>query len=118
MIAAIGHLAEFQPQREKVSDYLECVSLYVKLNGVAEGKQVAVLLTAIGGEIYTLLTSLLSPEKPRDKRLHRNNCSFKSTFQAQTSHNHRAISFSQMAADTERNHSRVRGRNEIPCKYV
>ena len=40
---------------------------YFEVNGVAEDKQVAVLLTAIAGETYTLLTSLLSPEKPCDK---------------------------------------------------
>ena len=61
MTAALGHFSEFQPQREKVSDYLERVSLYFKANGVAEDKQVAVLLTAIGGETYTLVTSMLSP---------------------------------------------------------
>ena len=67
MTATIGQLSEFQPQREKVSDYLERVSLYFEANDVAEDKQVAVLLTAIGGETYALLTSLLSPAKPRDK---------------------------------------------------
>ena len=50
-----------------MSDYLERVSLYFVANGVAEERQVAVLLTAIGGEMYTLLTSLLSPAKPRDQ---------------------------------------------------
>ena len=37
------------------------------MNRVGKNKQVAVLLTAIGGETYTLLTSLLSPAKPCDK---------------------------------------------------
>ena len=60
-------MAEFQPQKEKVSDYLECLSLYFVANEVAKGKEVAVLLTAIGGETYALLTSLLSLAKPRDK---------------------------------------------------
>lgn len=64
---AIGHLSEFQSQREKMSDYLERISLYFEVNGVAEDKQAAVPLTAIAGETYTLLTSLLSPEKPCDK---------------------------------------------------
>jgi len=49
MTTSIGHLAEFQPQKEKVSKYLEHMSLYFEANGVAEDKQVAVLLTAIGG---------------------------------------------------------------------
>ena len=66
-MAAIGHLTEFQPQKEKVSDYLERVSLYLEANGVAKTKQMAVLLTAIGGETYAILTSLLSPANPRDK---------------------------------------------------
>jgi len=43
------------------------MSLYFEANGVVEDKQVVVLLTAIGGEMYTLLNSLLSPAKPRDK---------------------------------------------------
>ena len=47
MTAAYGHLSEFQPQRENVFDYL---ALYFKVNGVAEDTQMAVLLTAIGGE--------------------------------------------------------------------
>ena len=67
MTAAIGHLSEFQPGREKVSDYLDHIILYFEAYGVADEKQVAVLLTAIGGETYALLTSLLSPAKPRDK---------------------------------------------------
>ena len=50
MTAAYGHLSKFQPQRENVFDYLEHISLYFEVNGVAEGTQVAVLLTAIEGE--------------------------------------------------------------------
>ena len=61
MTATIGHLSEFHPEREKVSDYLDCVLLYFDANGVAEGKQVAVLLTAVSGETYALLTSLFVP---------------------------------------------------------
>ena len=51
MTAAIGLLSEFQPQREKVSDYSWSVFPYILSNGVAKDNQVAVLLTAIGGEI-------------------------------------------------------------------
>ena len=36
-MAAIGQLTEFQLQKEKVSDYLECVSLYFEANGVDPG---------------------------------------------------------------------------------
>ena len=66
MITTIGHLREFQPLK-KVSNYLERVSLYFVANDADNNKQVAVLLTAIGGETYALPTNLLSPAKPHDK---------------------------------------------------
>ena len=67
MATSVGRLTEFRPDKEKVSDYLDRVSLYFEANGVAAAKQVPVLLTAIGGETYALLTSLVSPAKPQDK---------------------------------------------------
>ena len=68
MTAAIAYLSEFQPQRGKLSDYLERVSLYFETNGVAKDKQVAVLLTVIGGKTYALLTrQTVASKKPRDK---------------------------------------------------
>jgi len=67
MTASVGRLTEFRPDKEKVSDYLDRVALYFEANGVVAAKQVPVLLTAIGGETYALLTSLVSPAKPRDK---------------------------------------------------
>ena len=42
---------------------------YCIANSVAEEKQVAVFLTAIGGATYELLRSLLSPDAPKDKSL-------------------------------------------------
>ena len=61
-MATIRHLTMFQGLKEKVSDYLERVSLYFVANGVDKNKQVAVLLTAIGEETYALLTNLLSQQ--------------------------------------------------------
>ena len=58
---------EFCPDKQKVSDYLDCVSLYFEANGVTTAKQVPVLLTAISGETYALLTSLVSQAKTHDK---------------------------------------------------
>ena len=37
-MAAIVNLTKCQPQKEKVSDYLERVSLYFVANGVAESQ--------------------------------------------------------------------------------
>ena len=39
---------------------------YFVANSVAEEKQVAVFLTAIGGPVYKLLRNLVSPDAPKD----------------------------------------------------
>ena len=62
-MAAIVNLTKCQPQNEKVSDYGTCVFILCS----EWCCRVAVFLTAIGGEMYVLLASLLSPAKPRDK---------------------------------------------------
>ena len=63
----IGQLKEFDPDNEKVTEYLERVELFFTANSINEDKQVAVLLTAIGRKTYALLSSLLSPTKPQEK---------------------------------------------------
>ena len=67
MTTTIGTLSEFVLQKEKISTYLECVELYFAANEVEDEKHVPVLLTAIGGETYALLCSLLAPVKPSSK---------------------------------------------------
>ena len=67
MTTTIGNLLEFSPQKEKISAYLEHVELFFEANGIKEDKQVPVFLTAIGGETYALLRSLLAPDKPSSK---------------------------------------------------
>ena len=66
-MATIGQLKEFDPDNEKVTEYLERVELYLTANNIADDKKVAVLLTAIGRKTYALLSSLLSPTKPQEK---------------------------------------------------
>jgi len=108
MTTSIGHLAEFQPQKEKVSEYLERVSLYFEANSVAEGKQVAVLLTAIGGETYALLNSLLSPAKPRDKTFAELTTVLKAHFEPKP----------VVIAERFHFHRRQQGANETISEYV
>ena len=52
MATSVGRLTEFRPDKEKVLDYLDRVSLYFEVNGVIAVKQVPVLLTAIRGDTY------------------------------------------------------------------
>ena len=64
MTTTIGILPEFSSEKEKITAYLERVELFFEANGIEDNKQVPVLLTAIGGETYALLRSLLAPDKP------------------------------------------------------
>ena len=66
-MATIGQLPEFQTDNEQITDYLEQVQLFFKANRIEEGKRVPVLLTAIGGKTYALLSNLLAPQKPSVK---------------------------------------------------
>ena len=68
-MATIGKLEEYNPDNEKISSYLERVELCMTANGVAEEKQVAVLLSVIGAKTYSLLHDLLSPANPKEKTL-------------------------------------------------
>ena len=68
-MATVGHNEAFNPDNERISAYLEQVELFFIANGVAEGKQVATLLSVIGRKTYALLSDLLAPAKSADKSL-------------------------------------------------
>ena len=63
-MATFGRLEEFNPRKETISSYLERIELYFMANEIADKKQVAVFLSVIGGQMYTLLKNLLAPDKP------------------------------------------------------
>ena len=64
-----GQIQEFDPDVENITAYLEHIDLYFIANGVEDDKRVAVLLSVIGGKIYSLLRDLLAPAKPQDKSI-------------------------------------------------
>ena len=66
---AIGRLTEFDPKSDSITAYVERVTLFFQANEIAEGKQVAVFLSAMGPKTYSLLRSLVTPESPKDKTL-------------------------------------------------
>jgi len=68
-MVTVGHIESFNPDNERISAYLERVELFFTANGVAEDKQVATLLSVIGGKTYALLSDLLAPTKPATKSL-------------------------------------------------
>ena len=63
----IGQLEAFQLDNERMSAYLERLQMFFAANDVKEEKQVHMLLSVIGGKTYSLLSDLLSPEKPSEK---------------------------------------------------
>ena len=66
-MSTVGSLTEFKPESERIEAYLERVQLFFDANGIQDEKKVAVLLTVIGSTTYALLSSLLAPQKPREK---------------------------------------------------
>ena len=64
MASQYGCLEKFLPESDSISSYLERVDLYFKANGIAEDKQVPILLSSIGAATYALLRDLVAPEAP------------------------------------------------------
>ena len=62
-------MQEFQPGTESITSYLEHTKVYFTANDIAERKQVAVLLSVIGAQTYSLLRSLTAPDLPQAKSL-------------------------------------------------
>ena len=66
-MATVGCIEEFNPEKERISVYLERVELFFVANDVEDRKQVATLLSVIGSRTYALLSDLLAPDKPASK---------------------------------------------------
>ena len=67
MATVIGQLPPFNPESESLTTYVERVKLFIEANGIEDGRKVAVLLSVIGGKVYSLLRNLLSPTDPKTK---------------------------------------------------
>ena len=66
-MTTIGQMQPFDPTNDRISTYLEHVQLFFQANGIAEDKQVPILLSIIRGHTYALLSDLLTPVKPTSK---------------------------------------------------
>ena len=64
-----GHLESFNPDVESIVVYLERAELYFEANKIKTDKRVAVFLNVTGRVNYTLLRSILSPQKPVEQPL-------------------------------------------------
>ena len=59
----IGHIQEFDPEKESFINYKERIEFYFQANEIANEKKVAVLLSVIGTKNYALLRDLMAPDE-------------------------------------------------------
>ena len=57
---------KFEPYDEldDIEDYFKRLELFFTVNGVADGKKVAYLLSGLGAKMYAVLKNLMAPEAP------------------------------------------------------
>ena len=65
----LGNLQEYHPDSETFSAYLERVTLFFTTNAIPDDNKVAVFLTVIGSQLYSLVRSLVAPTLPQDNSL-------------------------------------------------
>ena len=66
----------FNPENESIAAYLELVELFFVVNVIADDKKVSVFLSLLGGKVYSLLCSLMSPKAPQKLAIY---CAFDNT---------------------------------------
>ena len=67
MALLYGVVEAFDPTDGDFTEYAERLTQYFLANGVEDEKKVAILLTVIGKDTYSLLRSLVAPAKPHEK---------------------------------------------------
>jgi len=81
MATQFGTLGEFRPETESILLYLERADIFFTANGVANNKKVAVFLSSVGGNTYSLLCDLLAPDKPQEQTMDTLSTTLKDHFQ-------------------------------------
>ncbi|KAI4877865.1 hypothetical protein NFI96_007512 [Prochilodus magdalenae] len=67
MATLLGHIDAYDEAAEQWSTYVERFEHFIEANDVPAAKKAAVFLSVIGATTYSLLRSLLAPDKPGDK---------------------------------------------------
>jgi len=63
----LGTMDPFDPDTDSWPAYSKRLEQFSVVNGIADRKKVAVLLTVIGTKAYKLLQNIMAPEKPATK---------------------------------------------------
>ncbi|KAK7602494.1 hypothetical protein V9T40_008083 [Parthenolecanium corni] len=64
-LGPIGHMNEFNIEKEDFETWVERLELYMDVNRLKE-KKVPLLLTLIGSKAYDILRALCTPKKPKE----------------------------------------------------
>ena len=68
-MSLLGNIDAFNPEHDNWPEYYEMLEQYFLANDIEDNKKrTATLLTIIGKETYSLLTTLMSPDKPSSKK--------------------------------------------------
>ena len=69
MATLVGHIGPFVEGQEEWPQYAERVEHFFTANGIKrDDKCLAVFLSIIGPQMYTLLANLVAPKKPGEKK--------------------------------------------------
>ena len=63
----IGRIDPFNENEEDWPSYAERLAQFLVVNGVADEKKTAALISLIGPKLYKLLKSLIAPDNPSTK---------------------------------------------------
>ncbi|KAL6460959.1 hypothetical protein MHYP_G00309250 [Metynnis hypsauchen] len=66
MAGYIGKLDAFDGSTDNGMMYIERIEQYFEANDIADAKKVSVLISAMGGNTYSLLRNLTAPDKPAE----------------------------------------------------
>lgn len=68
VVATVGTVAPFDSQLQSWEEYCEMLTFFFVANGIdGADRKKAILLSGVGATTYSLMRSLLSPQKPGDK---------------------------------------------------
>lgn len=66
-MGTVGNMEQFYPGAHKFDEWVERLEFYFDVNDIKDNKKASWLLTLVGGEVYSVLKSLINPEKPSSK---------------------------------------------------
>ena len=68
----VGHIGEYEENKEDLASYQEILEQWMMLNKITVDQKCGCLISIMGADTYKLLKNLLHPSKPSEKTLSEN----------------------------------------------